>query len=108
LLLESNPGIFISPCESIAEVIDLLQSGGAQGALLPLLTAQAYTEGSLRNTFMIVSPPLNDEGIRLITLKDENPKLIKDFNKGLEKLRKTGFYDQNLSKWNLIQPPLPS
>jgi len=105
LLLESKPQIFITPCNSVAEVINLLQSGQVTGALLPVVVAESYTGGSLQNKFVIVSPPLTDEGLRLLTMKNKNGALIKKFNKGLAKMKKTGTYNALLSEWKLTSPP---
>ncbi len=104
LILESYPNISISPCSSIAEVINKLQSGQVVGALLPLLTARGYTRGVFKAQFTIASPPLNDEGLRLITKKNQKPLLIKKFNKALDKMKKDGRYDLLLSEWELNTP----
>lgn len=104
LLLESYPNILISICSSTADIINKLQSGQVVGALLPLLTARSYTRGSLKTQFTIASPPLNDEGLRLITKKTQKPLLIKKFNKGLENMKKNGKYELLLAEWELNAP----
>ncbi len=104
LLLESYPNIMISFCNSISDIINQLESGQAVAALLPVLTARAYTTGSFYNRFKIASTPLNDEGLRLITKKGSSPKLLKQFNTGLEKLKKDGRYDTLLTEWRLQGP----
>lgn len=101
LLLDTYPDIFIYSSNSVPEVINQLQSGQVVGALLPFLTAKAYTQGSFQSQLKIVTAPLNDEGLRLITLKNKNPLLIKKFNKGLEKMKKDGNYDLLLTDWKL-------
>lgn len=104
LILESNPKITISACDSVGDIINQLQSGQVVGALLPLLTARSYTTGAFQSQFTIASPPLNNEGLRLITKKSKNPLLIKKFNKGLDKMKKDGRYDALLADWKLNAP----
>lgn len=104
LLLESYPNILISTSSSIAEVINKLQSGQVAGALLPLLIARSYTRGAFKAQFTIGSSPLNDDGLRLITRKNQKPLLIKKFNKALEKIKNDGRYEQLLRDWELNVP----
>ncbi|MES2200000.1 MAG: transporter substrate-binding domain-containing protein [Chlamydiota bacterium] len=105
LLLENYPKISISTCGSVADIINKLQSGQVVGALLPLLTARGYTRGAFKTQFTIASPPLNDEGLRLITKKNAKPLLIKKFNKGLDNMKKDGRYESLLAEWDLNLPP---
>ena len=49
----------------------------------------------------IATPPLNNAGLRLVTLQGEHKDLIDTFNRGLTKLRQNGVYDKLLKKWEL-------
>lgn len=104
-LLETYPKIIISFCDSIGQVVNQLQSGQVVGALLPWPIAQSLMQGVFQKNFILASGPLNEEGLRLVTLKGYNPSLIKHFNKGLEKLQKSGLYDQLLVDWGIVPPP---
>jgi len=101
LLLEAYPNILISSCQSIAELINQMRSQQVVGALLPLLIARSYTEGSMKADFTIASPPLNTEGLRLIIKRGTNPSLIKNFNTGLKQIQSDGRHQALLSEWKL-------
>lgn len=104
LVLETYPGILPVLCDSPGDVLNLLESGQAVAALLPSLTAKAYARGTFQGRFFIASPPLNKEGLRLVTRKGAKRTLIKRFNKGLQKLEKNGGYENLLKEWNLQTP----
>lgn len=103
LILETYPGIQIQTYGSAAALINDLLMGYIDGALLPILIAESFTRGSFTDSIQIVSKPLNNEGLRVLTLKGKSPKLLKYFNKGLEHLEKTDKYDKLLKKWQLIE-----
>lgn len=104
LLLENYPKILISICNSTGDLINKLQSGQVVGALLPLLIAKNYTEEAFKTQFTVASPPLTNEGLRLITKKNKNPLLLKKFNKELDAMKKNGKDELLLSKWKLSAP----
>lgn len=103
LILEAFPDILIKTYDSAASLINDILAGHISGGLLPILTAEAFAQGSFTDEIRIASKPLNQEGLRLITLKDKAPKLIAHFNKGLQKLKKNDSYEKLLAKWQLIQ-----
>lgn len=106
LILEPYPNILAHSYNTISEIINDLLAGQISGALIPLLSAQTYTQGSFQSELKISSPPLGNEGLRLVTLKGKSPQLIKRFDRGLKKIQKNGEYSQLLSEWRLIQTPL--
>jgi polar amino acid transport system substrate-binding protein len=101
LILEKDPTILIRTYENASTLLTDLAGGGVQAALLPILTASAYVDHLYYKKLKIASSSLTAQGLRLITLKDKNPKLIETFNKGIENLKKTGEYEKLLIKWNL-------
>ncbi len=101
LLLEKDATILIRTYENAYSLLTDLVGENVQAALLPILTASAYVDHLYYKKLKIVSQPLTAQGLRLITLKDKNPKLIEKFNNGLEHLKKTGEYEKLLVKWNL-------
>ena len=64
------------------------------GALIPNLEARALIPNLYTNQLKIVTAPLSNHGLRLITLKGNHEDLIDYFNKGLEKLKKEGTYQK--------------
>ncbi len=103
LLIEKDPEIFIRTYDKPYSLINDVLTGRIDGGLLPILTAESFTRGSFVTQLKIVSPPLNDEGLRLITLKGKYPDLIARFDSGLKKAQKKDDYEKLLSRWQLIQ-----
>ncbi len=101
LILEKDPTIFIRSYENASSLLTDLVAENVQAALLPVLTASAYVDHLYYKKLKIATLPLNNQGLRLITLKDKAPQLIEKFNRGLEELKKSGEYDKLLAKWNL-------
>lgn len=104
LLLETYPEIYIRTYSQASSLINDLLSGQIDGGLLPILIAESFTGGTFSTQIRIVSPPLNQEGLRLITLKGKQDILLKKFNQGLETLHKKGEYRSLLNKWSLSAP----
>ncbi len=105
LILEKYPEILIRTYDKASSLINDLLTGRIDGALLPILIAESFTRGSFVHQLKIASSPLNDEGLRLVTIQGKYPNLIARFNKGLKKMQKTDEYDKLLSRWQLIQSP---
>lgn len=101
ILLEKNPEILPRAYESIPQALNHLASGEIDGAIVNILAAQAYCKDLYQGILKIATPPLNDQGIRLLTLHENNEHLIKLFNQGLIELNETGKYQELLQKWSL-------
>ena len=106
-LLEPIPGVLIRDYSSVPQALNSLASGSIDGALIDILSAVAYCNDLYQGQFKIVTPPLTDEGLRLVTLRGGAPGLIVGFNAGLQRLKKSGSYDELLAKWGLMES-LPS
>jgi len=90
LVLEKVPGILIRSFDSIPQALNAILSGTVDGAAIDYLNALGYTEDIYANQLKIATTPLNDEGVRLITLHKGAPELMNAFNEGIEKLQKDG------------------
>lgn len=101
LIVEKYPEILIRTYESIPAAFNDLLKGTIDGAVVDYLNALAYTEDIYTGQIKIVSPPLNDEGLRLVTLHEKAPELIQAFNEGLSHMQKSGKYSALAKKWNL-------
>lgn len=104
LILEKSPGVLIRYYESTPQMLDALLKETIDGALIDVLSATAYLRDLYQKELKIVTAPLTDEGLRLITKYNTAPKLIKKFDAGLKKLRDEGSYNQLLDKWGLLEP----
>lgn len=101
LLLEKYPGILIRPYDSIPKSFNDILNGTIDGAIVDILSAVAYCQDLYQGKLKIVTDPLNNEGLRLISLHDQSQDLILHFNRGMEKLKSSGAFDKLLIKWNL-------
>ncbi len=98
-ILEKYPGILIRNYDSIAKALNDVNSGEIDGAIVDVLMATSYCEDLYQGKLRIVTEPLNDTGLRLITLHNQAPELVEAFNDGLEKLKSSKEYDRLMNKW---------
>ncbi|HSX12452.1 MAG TPA: transporter substrate-binding domain-containing protein [Rhabdochlamydiaceae bacterium] len=101
VLLEKHDGMIIRTYDSVPELLNDLLRTGVDAAIVDSLTAHAYIRDLYHGQVKIVTAPLNEQGLRLITLYDHSPALLKLFNQGLKTLKATGRYEELLEKWNL-------
>ena len=78
-----------------------VQDGSVNGALVQAIPAISFTKDLFQQELKIDSDPMFHEGIRLVKLKDNRSKIIRDFNEGLSKVKKKGIYSQLRTKWGL-------
>ncbi len=100
-LLEKTPGIILRTYETPPQMLNAVASGNIDGAVIQVLMAESYTQDLYQGKLKIVTSPLDDEGIRMITLYNKNNDLINYFNDGLNQLKQNGKYLKLLQKWNL-------
>ena len=108
LLLEKSEGVLIRYYTSIPQALDDIVNETIDGAVIDILTAVAYCRDLYQNKIKVATPPLNENGLRLITKHNTATDLIKGFNAGLKKLKKNGSYDKLLAKWQLDEVCSPS
>ncbi len=102
LLIEKFPGVIVQYYDVIPEGLDEVLSGQLDGALINYLQATSYIRDLYQGKVKIATSPLNDAGLRLITLDGGNTELVDIFNQGLDKLRDDGTLDGLLTKWELL------
>lgn len=103
LILEKIPGIIIRTYESIPQALNDLAAGSIEGAVIDILSAEAYCNDLYNGQLKIATKPLTNDGLRLITLHDKAPSLIRDFNEGLKELQANGKYAALMKKWSLAK-----
>lgn len=101
LLVEKFPGAIIRNYDSIPKALNDVVSGAVDGAIIDVLSAVAYCQDLYKGKIKVATDPLTEEGLRLLTLHGEDNSLIRQFNRGLEKLKSSGAYEKLLLKWNL-------
>lgn len=100
-LLQKYPHIVIAPFMNPAFMMEALQFKDIDGAVLGLLAAKDYVHNLYPRILKIVGCPLTSEGLRLVTLKDQQKTLMNHFNHGLMEAEKKGIYQNLRMKWDL-------
>ncbi len=101
LFLRQIPGVLVRYYPSDAVALNAMINGTIDGALIDVITATAYCNDLYQGSIKIVSDPLTDKGLRLITLYGQSEDLIKKFDEGLHKMKSDGRYKKLLHKWSL-------
>ncbi|MCB1085074.1 MAG: transporter substrate-binding domain-containing protein, partial [Chlamydiia bacterium] len=101
VLLEKFPGVIVQYYTSIPEGFNDVIAGQYDGVLVNYLQATSYIRDLYFGKVKIATPPLDDAGLRLLTLNGDNTELVDIFNSGLEKLRHKGKLEKLLKKWDL-------
>lgn len=103
-IVQKYPHILISTFTSVPFLFEALSYRQVDALVVSLLDAQAFVLNLYRKVLKIASPPLNNEGLRLIQVKGKDAELIRHFNKGLSTCKRKGIYQNLLKKWQLNQP----
>ena len=101
LLIEIYPGVIAHYYDTIPEGLNEVIFNNIDAILVDYLLASSYIRNLYNGKVKIASPPLNDSGLRLLTLHGENKDLVQVFNRGLSKLQDNGTFDKLLKKWEL-------
>ena len=101
LFIRLYPQVVIRHYNVIPYALNALVNDYVDGVAVGYIAATSYTQDLYKGKIKIVTPPLNDAGLRLITLYERHPKLIEAFNRGLEKVRDSGKYEKLIKKWDL-------
>lgn len=87
---------------AIPKALNELTSGGVDAVVLDCLLAKSFIENLYGSKLKIVSKPLNDEGLRLMTLREGGEDLLETFHAGMKKVQERGIYKTLLKKWDLL------
>ncbi len=101
LLMQKYPDAFIRMYDSLQQALIDLLDGHLDGIFMGYLQAFSYVNDLYYNQLKIMSAPINQEGLKLVTLAKEQTKLIQLFNEGLNELKSSGEYERLLNKWKL-------
>lgn len=97
--------VYYKSYTSMADAFNDLYDKRIDGVLMPILQADTYINTFHHNEFKVVTAPLTDEGLRLITRKNPIAEYLLDqFNIGLQQMREDGTYAALLKKWDLVEP----
>lgn len=101
LALELSPKVIVREYDSIPTVLQRIDQGRLDGALVDMLIASGYVADIYKGRLRIASQPLTDEGIRLIALKGEQRELLDLFDRELDAMRADGSLEHLHTKWRL-------
>lgn len=101
LFVQLYPGSIVRYYASIPKALNQLINNTIDGVLVGVIPANTFVQNLYFGKVKIALKPLDNRGLRLVTLPEQDQELIDRFNKGLEKVRKSGSYDALLKKWNL-------
>lgn len=91
--------------DTISSAFTDLHNGRIDGIVMPVMQALTYITTFYPNSFKVVTSPLTNDGLRLVTRKTPMTEyLIGHFNEGLEELISDGTYSNLLKKWGLTDP----
>ncbi len=103
LELKQDSSIQLKLYDNILQALTDLDNNHIDGVIFPILPAYIYTKTFYSGRFRIATAPLTNEGLRVITLKDEKGEnFINHFNQGLVTLQENGTYDMLINKWELV------
>ena len=101
LLIKLYPKATIRTYGTLPSLWDSLLKGLINAGCIDYFRAKFYVNDLYKEEVEIMTPPLNEAGLRLITLHAEHQELIELFNRGLKNARKSGAYEKLLKKWGL-------
>lgn len=104
IILEKYPSIIQRTYESIQQALIDTTKGVIDGAIVDILSAEAYTADLFQGQLKIATPPLTQEGVRILAMKNHKPELIRLFDRGLARLKSNGKYAELAKKWRLAEP----
>ena len=85
--------------------LDDLKNDHIDGVIMKAMPAYAITKGLHAGRLKVVTPPFNDEGMRIVSLKSTlNDEVINIINESINKMRQNGAYNAFIVKWGLINP----
>jgi polar amino acid transport system substrate-binding protein len=101
LILQKNKEIFDEEYVSIPMMLDDIKKLRIEGAVLSVIPGYRYVADLYQNDLKIIYPILDDQSIKIITLKNQNQKLMGILNSGLEELEKNHTLEKLKEKWGL-------
>lgn len=102
LVTKRCPEAILRLYSSTSQALADIAFGVIDGAVIDILTATAFCTDLYHGILTVELPPLNQEGLRLITLQNHSSSLMHSFNKGLQTLKDNGTYDKLAKKWNVL------
>lgn len=101
MLIAQQYPVIIKLYQEMPLALEDLVQGSIDAVLMPALDAAPLISKIYYKSLKITSPPLNDKGLRLISIKGKHERLQERFKTGLENLNKSGKYEEILKQFSL-------
>lgn len=101
LLQKNYPDSLPRDYDSINEALTDVIMGSIDGALVDNIEANSYLSDIYQDKLKIKGKPLSNAGLKLITLKGQNQKVLEAFNRAIEDLQSSGELDKLKEKWKI-------
>ncbi len=99
------PSLKVVTYDSQTTMLEDIVRDRIDAAILNQLTAYSMVNGYFKGRLQVITKPLTQEGLRLVTHRGmKRRRIVEDFNEGLEEIRRNGTYQKLLSKWDLTDP----
>ncbi len=103
--LNQVANLYLVSYDNMVAALEDVVLGNLSGVVMNAQLAYTYTQAFYKDQLQVVTKPLTDEGIRLLTLWGKpGDYLIEHFNTGLKQLKDTGEYERLINKWDLNNP----
>ena len=99
--LQSLTNVYPHYYPSSSAALLALSKNEIDGALISGIPAISYVDDLYKDELKIIQRLFPEQGLRLMTNKDQHKKLIELFNDGLEGVKRSGAYDKLLKKWQV-------
>jgi len=104
-LFVKYPSLLVVTYETITSAMEQLVKNQIDAVILEAVPAYVMTQGSYAGRLKVITSPLTDQGLRVVTINDpEHLILVSRFNEGLTTLLEDGTYERLIKKWGLIDP----
>lgn len=100
-VLEEYPKIFKKFYDRPEDGFNVLIQGNTTGAIIENYIAGGFLQDPYPGKVVPVPPLITNKGLYLLTTSGKNEKILKRFNRGLQKMKEKGKYDALVKKWNL-------
>jgi len=100
-IVQKYETIIIRNYDSIPKMLNDVMVGKIEGAVAAVLPVLGYVNDLYQGRIKITTPPLTNQGLRMISLKGTDPEFQKKFDTAFEKIKNNGKLEKLLTKWNL-------
>jgi polar amino acid transport system substrate-binding protein len=103
--LQLNCQVTIIPYTNELSALHALSENKLDAVIVDQLLTYLYFGALYPDQLQVVTQPLTNEGLRLMTFK-KDAELVKKFNAGLQNLKDNGTYDRLLTNWDIYDPEI--